>query len=131
MTPSFVWFEELSAGDTPVAGGKGANLGEMSWAGLQAPSNIPEFTEMLVKFVNIELRQPGRGGHGSDHHRRRRAAPAPGGPSDQGGLRPMSDLTATGGIVVGVDGSQPSRDALRWAMEEAQLRRRSVDVVHV
>lgn len=36
-----------------------------------------------------------------------------------------------GRIVVGVDGSQTSHDALRWALEEAQLRRASLDVVHV
>jgi pyruvate,water dikinase len=28
-----LWFESLSRGDTPVAGGKGANLGELTKAG--------------------------------------------------------------------------------------------------
>lgn len=36
-----------------------------------------------------------------------------------------------GRIVVGVDGSQASHDALRWALEEAQLRRAELHVVHV
>ena len=27
-------------------------------------------------------------------------------------------------IVVGIDGSQPSRNALRWSVEEAKLRER-------
>lgn len=34
-------------------------------------------------------------------------------------------------IVVGVDGSQPSRLALRWALAEAALRNATVRVVHV
>ena len=34
-----------------------------------------------------------------------------------------------GRIVVGVDGSQGSRAALRWAIEEARLRGASVEVV--
>ncbi len=33
-------------------------------------------------------------------------------------------------IVVGVDGSGPSRVALRWAIAEARLREASLDVVH-
>jgi nucleotide-binding universal stress UspA family protein len=33
-------------------------------------------------------------------------------------------------IVVGIDGSQPSKDALRWALEEARLRNAEVEVVH-
>ena len=36
-----------------------------------------------------------------------------------------------GTIVVGVDGSEPSRDALRWAAEEARLRGARVRAVHV
>jgi nucleotide-binding universal stress UspA family protein len=34
-------------------------------------------------------------------------------------------------IVVGIDGSESSRNALRWAVEEAKLRRASVVAVHV
>jgi nucleotide-binding universal stress UspA family protein len=33
-------------------------------------------------------------------------------------------------IVVGVDGSENSRQALRWAVEEARLRQARVRVVH-
>lgn len=33
-------------------------------------------------------------------------------------------------IVVGVDGSQHARDALRWALDEASLRAMSVSIVH-
>lgn len=36
----------------------------------------------------------------------------------------------TGRIVVGVDGSEPALGALRWALDEARLRRAAVDVVH-
>ena len=36
--PAFVrWFETLTKADTPIAGGKGANLGEMTRAGLPVP----------------------------------------------------------------------------------------------
>ena len=38
---------------------------------------------------------------------------------------------ATGRIVVGVDGSDASRDALGWALAEARLRGALVEVVHV
>lgn len=37
---------------------------------------------------------------------------------------------AQGLIVVGVDGSEGSREALRWAVDEAQLRGARVRVVH-
>jgi nucleotide-binding universal stress UspA family protein len=33
-------------------------------------------------------------------------------------------------IVVGIDGSEPSRRALRWAIEEARLRGADVEAVH-
>src|SRR5947207_288323 len=33
-------------------------------------------------------------------------------------------------IVVGIDGSEPSKAALRWAVCEAQVRNASVEVVH-
>jgi nucleotide-binding universal stress UspA family protein len=33
-------------------------------------------------------------------------------------------------IVVGIDGSDPSKDALRWAVEEARLRKADVVAVH-
>src|SRR5947209_17689272 len=33
-------------------------------------------------------------------------------------------------IVVGIDGSEPSKDALRWALAEAGLRNAELEVVH-
>lgn len=38
---------------------------------------------------------------------------------------------AIGAIVVGIDGSRSSRDALRWAIDEARVRRTVVEAVHV
>lgn len=37
VSAAVLWFEDLSAGDTLTAGGKGANLGEMTRAGLPVP----------------------------------------------------------------------------------------------
>lgn len=37
MSAPVLWFDELSVGDTSTAGGKGANLGEMTQAGLPVP----------------------------------------------------------------------------------------------
>jgi nucleotide-binding universal stress UspA family protein len=42
----------------------------------------------------------------------------------------MDDDTPYGHIVVGVDGSPLSREALRWGAREAQLRRCPLDVVY-
>jgi nucleotide-binding universal stress UspA family protein len=39
-------------------------------------------------------------------------------------------MNRTGKIVVGVDGSESSMQALRWALAEAQLRSAAVDVIH-
>lgn len=39
-------------------------------------------------------------------------------------------FVAWGLIVVGVDGSEESRAALRWAVEEARLRKAAVSAVH-
>jgi nucleotide-binding universal stress UspA family protein len=41
-----------------------------------------------------------------------------------------ADLVA-GTIVVGVDGSEPSHEALRWAVAEARLRDARITAVHV
>lgn len=38
---------------------------------------------------------------------------------------------ATGRIVVGIDGSQASRHALRWALAEARVRGAALEAVHV
>jgi nucleotide-binding universal stress UspA family protein len=40
------------------------------------------------------------------------------------------DSSAAPRIVVGIDGSETSRRALRWAVQEARVRQASVDVVH-
>lgn len=45
------WFEELSKTDTPVAGGKGANLGEMTRAGLPVPPGFVVTAEAYRCFV--------------------------------------------------------------------------------
>jgi nucleotide-binding universal stress UspA family protein len=42
----------------------------------------------------------------------------------------VAEPVARGRIVVAVDGSEAARRALRWALEEARLRRASLDVVH-
>ena len=42
----------------------------------------------------------------------------------------MHDGVRTGTIVVGVDGSDESKDALRWALAEARLRRARLRCVH-
>lgn len=40
MTETVAWFEELTKDDTPIAGGKGANLGELTRAGLPVPGGF-------------------------------------------------------------------------------------------
>ena len=52
---------------------------------------------------------------------------APPEPAAAGGERQTSGPAR---IVVGVDGSDSARRAMRWALEEARLRRAAVDVVH-
>ena len=47
MTPFVCWFAELTKADVAVAGGKGANLGEMTRAGLPVP---PGFAVTAVAF---------------------------------------------------------------------------------
>jgi nucleotide-binding universal stress UspA family protein len=43
----------------------------------------------------------------------------------------MSETSGSKGIVVGVDGSDQSRAALEWAIEEARLRGSALRVVYV
>ena len=43
----------------------------------------------------------------------------------------MADLENAQRIVVGIDGSQPSRLALQWAMRQAELTGATVDAIHV
>jgi len=45
-------------------------------------------------------------------------------------LATPSDPSASPRIVVGIDGSHTSQQALRWAVEEARVRQATVEVVH-
>ncbi len=45
------WFDELGRDDTPVAGGKGANLGEMTRAGLPVPPGFVVAAEAYRAFI--------------------------------------------------------------------------------
>ncbi len=49
---------------------------------------------------------------------------------DGGGFEIVDDVGVAGRIVVGVDGSDESAAALRWAVEEARLRDARVEAVH-
>lgn len=46
-----VWFKDLSKGDIAIAGGKGANLGEMTGAGLPVPPGFMVTSKMYNKFL--------------------------------------------------------------------------------
>jgi len=48
--PFIKWFEELSRSDVPLAGGKGANLGEMTRAGLPVPPGFVVSVEAFRRF---------------------------------------------------------------------------------
>jgi nucleotide-binding universal stress UspA family protein len=39
-------------------------------------------------------------------------------------------MTASGKIVVGVDGSEGSRQALLWAIDEAKIRGSEIEIIH-
>ncbi|MBU6430423.1 MAG: phosphoenolpyruvate synthase, partial [Cyanobacteria bacterium REEB65] len=45
------WFDAIGAADTPLVGGKGANLGEMLQAGLPVPGGFVVTTEAFRDFV--------------------------------------------------------------------------------
>jgi pyruvate,water dikinase len=47
------WFAELTKGDTDVAGGKGANLGEMTHAGLPVPPGFTITAAAFREFINV------------------------------------------------------------------------------
>lgn len=49
MAPIICWFDELRTGDTASAGGKGANLGELTRAGFPVP---PGFVVTAAAFVD-------------------------------------------------------------------------------
>ena len=45
------WFDEISKEDIPLVGGKGANLGELSRAGLPVPPGFVVTTTAYDAFV--------------------------------------------------------------------------------
>jgi len=45
------WFEELTKADIPIAGGKGANLGEMIRAGIPVPPGFVVTAEAYKEFI--------------------------------------------------------------------------------
>jgi pyruvate,water dikinase len=49
--PTTAWFEELSRTDVPRAGGKGANLGEMTRAGLPVPPGFVVTVDAFADFL--------------------------------------------------------------------------------
>ncbi len=51
MTEGISWFNELTKGDVNVAGGKGANLGEMTQAGLPVPPGFVVTTPAYRRFT--------------------------------------------------------------------------------
>ncbi len=51
MTEGISWFNELTKGDVKVAGGKGANLGEMTQAGLPVPPGFVVTTPAYRRFT--------------------------------------------------------------------------------
>ncbi len=58
--PEYVrWFDELQKADVPIAGGKGANLGEMVHAGLPVPPGFVVTAAAYHKFLDeAGLREP-------------------------------------------------------------------------
>lgn len=51
MAKSIYWFDEIDKGSLAIAGGKGANLGEMAKAGLPVPPGFCISTEAYFEFV--------------------------------------------------------------------------------
>lgn len=47
------WFEELSRSDVPIAGGKGANLGELTRAGISVPAGFVVTTKGFTEFLEV------------------------------------------------------------------------------
>src|SRR5581483_7584172 len=60
VMPEYVrWFDELQKADVPIAGGKGANLGEMVHAGLPVPPGFVVTAAAYHKFLDeAGLREP-------------------------------------------------------------------------
>lgn len=51
MAKQVVWFSEVGKADIPLVGGKGANLGEMTKAGLPVPQGFIVTSEAYFRFV--------------------------------------------------------------------------------
>ena len=51
MAKLIAWFEELTKADVPIAGGKGANLGEMIRAGISVPPGFVVTAEAYKEFI--------------------------------------------------------------------------------
>lgn len=51
MAKQVVWFSEVGKGDIPLVGGKGANLGEMTKAGLPVPQGFIVTAEAYFHFI--------------------------------------------------------------------------------
>ncbi|MFN8035480.1 MAG: phosphoenolpyruvate synthase [Acidimicrobiia bacterium] len=71
MAPVIAWFDELAKTDTEIAGGKGANLGELTRAGLPVPPGFvvtaPAYLAAMDNGgVREELRHAGAGLDASD-----------------------------------------------------------------
>lgn len=47
------WFTELSKSDVPIAGGKGANLGELTRAGVSVPAGFVVTTKGFMEFLEV------------------------------------------------------------------------------
>ncbi|MGB9587773.1 MAG: PEP/pyruvate-binding domain-containing protein, partial [Armatimonadota bacterium] len=47
------WFEELSRSDVPIAGGKGANLGELTRAGVSVPPGFVVTAKAFTEFLEV------------------------------------------------------------------------------
>jgi pyruvate,water dikinase len=52
MAKAIAWFEELTKKDIPIVGGKGANLGEMTQAGLPIPPGFVVTAQTYFDYVN-------------------------------------------------------------------------------
>ncbi len=58
MTKNIVWFKEVGKGDTALVGGKGANLGELTRAGLPVPPGFIVTAQAYFDFLketNLDL----------------------------------------------------------------------------
>ncbi len=50
-TKDILWFKEISHDDIPIAGGKGANLGEMYSIGIPVPNGFVVTSQVYFKFI--------------------------------------------------------------------------------